>query len=226
MTQARRPPESRAPTGRAGFARREPAARPAIRAAEPVIRLSTGGRRAGGPGNCRFPVSRGACGRPESGGPGGGGWPGSGEPGGHERPEAGSPVIATGRPLLGKEPGRGPLGRREAPGAGRGGGLPALGPGRGPRSEARAPHRPESLPGPEGGVGVGVGEGSPDPPPGGPLSPPCPTQKERWVSSQTSWGRVPHPDGPLSLLLTTCGPLMLEGASVSPSVKWVSNSYG
>lgn len=81
MTQARRPPESRA-RDRLGRLRPPPA--PPLGPREPVIRLSTERARAGRPGNCRFPLTRGACGRPESGG--------------QQRPAAGSLVITTGRP--------------------------------------------------------------------------------------------------------------------------------
>lgn len=87
MTQARRPPESRA-RDRLGRLRPPPA--PPLGPREPVIRLSTERARAGQPGNCRFPLTRGACGRPESGG--------------HERPVAGSSVITTRPALRGQEP--------------------------------------------------------------------------------------------------------------------------
>lgn len=87
MTQARRPPESRA-RDRLGRLRPPPA--PPLGPREPVIRLSTERARAGQPGNCRFPLTCGACGRPESGG--------------RERPVAGSSVLTTRPALRGQEP--------------------------------------------------------------------------------------------------------------------------
>lgn len=89
MTQARQPPESRA-RDRLGRLRPPPA--PPLGPREPVIRLSTERVRAGRPGNCWFPLTRGACGRPESGG--------------QERPVASSRVITTLTVLREKEPWR------------------------------------------------------------------------------------------------------------------------
>lgn len=47
--------------------------------------------------------------------------------------------------------------------------------------------------------------------------------KEHWARGQTHGVVHSHPDGLLHLPCVICGPLMLEGASVPPSVKWVNN---
>nr|XP_051678254.1 collagen alpha-1(I) chain [Oryctolagus cuniculus] len=131
MTQARRPPASRArdrlrPPGHRGRGTRHQA------------KYRAGGGRAGraGRGNCRFPRPRGACGRPESGGPG------SGEPGASRRPGGpGSPVISAATAPAGERAlaAPGPLaGSPCAGGASSEGGARRCG-GCGPRRAARAP---------------------------------------------------------------------------------------
>lgn len=196
MTQARRPPESRA-RDRLGRLRPPPA--PPLGPREPVIRLSTERARAGQPGNCRFPLTRGACGRPESGG--------------HERPVAGSSVITTRPALRGQEPwpqgpcSAGGTARRRRTQGGAGGVWGWRGPGCGRGQSVRC-----------GG-------------PGGlrhpfPFLDPAPTLTGALGLEPHCYGvECPSPNEGINLSLTIHGPLMLEGASVPPSVKLVNNSY-